>query len=299
MLHQPHDVPHAQDAVRHAAGDEGAELVQLFPLAGEFDGLARHGTHGEGSAPAGVPVQLGQDDARDVHGPVKGLGHVHGLLARGGVHHQKGFPRGEEGVQVAQLVNQGFIHFLAARRVKDHDGPVLGPGPFQGLTRHGHHVPAAGSGLVHGHFYLFRQRSQLVHGGGAHQVAGHQQGAAPLVFQAQGQLRAGGGFARAVQAHYHDSGGVRQVQSHGVSAQQGGDFITEDFDDLFPGLDGFEHFLPHGPLLHAADEFPGHAKFHVRFQQGQPDVPQGVRNVLFRNLAQAPQLPERVIQFIS
>ena len=69
--------------------------------------------------------------------------------------------------------------------------------------------------------------------------------------------------------------------------------------DLFPGLDGFEHFLPHGPLLHAADEFPGHAKFHVRFQQGQPDVPQGVRNVLFRNLAQAPQLPERVIQFIS
>ena len=32
---------------------------------------------------------------------------------------------------------------------------------------------------------------------------------------------------------------------------------------------------------------------------GAPDVPQGVRNVLFRNLAQAPQLPERVIQFIS
>ena len=101
MLHQPDNVAHAQNAIRHAARDEGAELVQLFPLTGKFDGLARHGTHGKGRAPAGIAVQLGQDDARHVHGTVKGLGHIHGLLARGGIRHQERFPRRKKGVQMA------------------------------------------------------------------------------------------------------------------------------------------------------------------------------------------------------
>ena len=298
MLHQPDNVAHAQNAIRHATGDEGAELIQLFPLTGKFDGLARYGTHGKSRAPAGIAVQLGQDDARHVHGTVKGLGHIHGLLSRGGIRHQERFPRRKEGVQLAQLVYQGFIHLLTSRRVKNHDGSVLGPGPFQSLARHGHHVPAAWCGLINGHSYLFRQRRQLVHGGGTHQVAGHQQGAAPLVLQAEGQLRAGRGLAGAVQPHHHDSGRVRQIQPHGVPAQQGGDFITENFDDLLSGLDGFEHFLPHRPFLHAADEFPGHAKLHVRLQQSQPDVAQGVCNIFLGNFAQAAQPPERVIQFI-
>ena len=101
MLHQPDNVAHAQNAIRHAARDEGAELVQLFPLTGKFDGLARYGTHGKSRAPAGIAVQLGQDDARHVHGTVKGLGHIHGLLARGGIRHQERFPRRKKGVQMA------------------------------------------------------------------------------------------------------------------------------------------------------------------------------------------------------
>ena len=88
-------------------------------------------------------------------------------------------------------------------------------------------VPAAGSGLINGHSYLFRQRGQLVHGGGAHQVAGHQQGAAPLVLQAQGQLRAGRGLAGAVRAEqpYDAAGG--QADSKAVERHRGAIALSE------------------------------------------------------------------------
>ena len=83
-----HDVAHPQDARGHAVGVEGLERVELLSGADEQDRRAGHRAHRQGGAAAGVAVELGEDDAVEVHRLGERLGHVDGRLAGHGVEHQ-------------------------------------------------------------------------------------------------------------------------------------------------------------------------------------------------------------------
>ena len=67
LVDEGEHVAHAQDARGHAVGVEGLEVLELLAHADELDGLAGDRLDGEGRAAAGVAVQLGEDDAVEVH----------------------------------------------------------------------------------------------------------------------------------------------------------------------------------------------------------------------------------------
>ena len=80
------------------------------------------------------PVELGQDQARNIGHFVKGLGLEDRILSRRGIQDQEGFQAGfpilpfDDGVDFLQLLHEVLLVVEATGRVNDQDiaGPVLG-----------------------------------------------------------------------------------------------------------------------------------------------------------------------------
>ena len=109
---------------------EHIQIVQLLAGTLELDGLAGDGQHRQGCTAAGVAVGLGEDDAIHAHRLVEGLGHVHGVLAGHGIHHQQRLVHRDGFLDVHQLLHQHFVDLQTAGSVQDHDvvAVVLGVG---------------------------------------------------------------------------------------------------------------------------------------------------------------------------
>ena len=175
---------------------EHLQLVQLFAHTGKFDGLAGDRAHRQGRAAPGVAVQLGQHDAVDAQRLVEGGGHVDRVLPGHGVHHQQDFLRGHRRLDVFQLVHQLLVDVQPAGGIQNHIVVAVIPGVSHRLFGDVHRVCRAH--LKHRDAGLLPHHLQLGDGGGAVDVAGHQQRPVPLLFEHQAQLAGMGGLAGAL-----------------------------------------------------------------------------------------------------
>ena len=139
----------------------------------------------------------------------------------------------------------------------------------------------------------------MVDGGGPVEVAGDEQRAAAFLEEALGEFGGGGGFAGAVEAANEDAGGRVEIERGLVAAEQQGEFVVEDFDDLLAGFDRLEDVLADGLGLDACDEVLGDAKLDIRFEQGDADLAQGVGNVFFGDAAHSAQVAEGFIETVG
>ena len=97
--------------------------------------------------------------------------------------------------------------------------------------------------LENGHVNFPRQRRQLFDGRRPVKVAGHQHRTAAFLLQFERELGGSGGLPRAVEADDENARGGREVERFRIAAEQGGEFVVEDFDDLLARLHALEDFL--------------------------------------------------------
>ena len=293
LLNEGEHVAHAQDAAGHAVGVEHLDLIQLFAHAHKFDGLAGDCADGQGRAPSGVAVQLGEHHAVDVQGVVKGLGRVHRVLTDHGVHHQQDLGGLHRRLDASELLHQLLVHVEPSGGVQEHQvvAVLLGVGD----SRLGDVHRVGLSHLEHGDVQLLAHHLQLLDGGGAVDVAGTQQGAlALLALHETRQLGAVGGLARALKAHHHHHGGGLggDGQLGAGAPHQIGELLIDDLDDLLGGREGLQYVGTHRLLGDLGNELLDHLIADVGLQQSQADLPHGLLHVGLRQTPLAAQLFE-------
>ncbi len=63
----------------------------------------------------------------------------------------------------------------------------------------------------------------------------------------------------------------------------------QDTDEGLTGGQALGDFTPKGLLLDPFNEGPYHRKRYIRFEQGHPDLTQGLPNIVFGNTPAAPE----------
>ena len=78
------------------------------------------------------------------------------------------------------------------------------------------------------------------------------------------ELGGGGRFPSTVEAANEDTGRWVEIEWCLVAAEQGLEFVVENFDDLLTGFDRLQHVLAKGFFLHLGDEILGDAELDIR-----------------------------------
>ena len=272
---------------------EHFQIVQLFAGALELDGLAGDAQHRKCRAAAGIAIGLGQDDAVDAHRLVEGLGNIHSVLACHGIHHQQRLVHGDSFLDLHELLHQDLVDLQTAGGIQDHNVVAVIPGVGQRLAG-----DLRGLGTrqrEHRRTCLPAHDLQLVDGGGAVDIAGHQHGAAALLNEVFGKLGCVGRFTVALQAAEHDDGLtlVLDDQAGGfLAAHQGNELLVDDLDHLLGGGQALHDLLTHGALGDLGTEILGNLVVDIGFQQGHPHLAHGGFDVGLGQLAVAAQLFE-------
>ena len=223
---------------------ERLEILELLADARELDRLAGHRPQAQGGAAAGVAVELGQDGAGDVERLVEMRGHVHRLLAGGGVEHEQDFLRLDQVAQPDQFLHQRFVDLQPAGGVEDERVPFVGARRSRAPRGQCASTSVSPRCDKHRQIELLAERFELVHRRRPINVGRHEQRRAALLLEQAGQLAARGGLARAVQAdHQHAARVAAQAQTGVGRAEQFDQFVVDNFDDLLAGLDALDDLL--------------------------------------------------------
>ena len=253
--------------------------VEMLAGADEFDGHARDGLHRQRRAAAGVAVELGHDHAVELQRLVEGLGAGDGILPRHSVDHQVDLVGIDTPVDQRELVHQFGVDVQAAGRIENcHVRPS-----FPGLTNSGQ---AEGDGIfggkvgVDGQFKLLAEYLQLLDGGGALQVGGHQHRFAAALANRSPQLAAGGRFARALKTAEHQHRDIAaEVERMVHRPHQVHQFLIDDVNQLFGGVQRFQDRLADGLLADPGHEILDHRQADVGLQQGALHQAEAVAHV--------------------
>ena len=137
----------------------------------------------------------------------------------------------------------------------------------------GHGVLAVGL-AVDGYPDLLAEDLELVDGGGAVDVAGHQQGLAALGgLEAEGELAGEGGLAGTLQAGHEYHGRVAlDVEGCLLAAHQVDELAAHDAQHQLLRLEGVDDVLAHGLGLHRVGELLGHFVVDIGVKQGAAHV---------------------------
>ena len=154
----------------------------------------------------------------------------------------------------------------------------------------------------HGDVQLLAHHLQLVDGGGAVYVAGHQQGAASKLPPHQAcQLRAVGGLTCTLETHHHHDGrpfggggqlGVR-------AAHQGRQLLVDDLHDLLGRGQAVQHVRADALLRHVRHKVLDDLVADIGLQQGQAHLAHPLADVRLGEAALAAQALEHAVQFIT
>ena len=176
----------------------------------------------------------------------------------------------------------------------------LGRGPGQRLAGDLHR-PLLHRGGEHRHPDLLAEHVQLLDGRRSVDVGRHQQGRAALRLQLFGQLRGGGGLARALQAGEHDHRRPLAVEAQrlGLAAEQLDQFVVHHFDHLLTGRQAGEHLLTDGLGGDRGHKFPDNAEVDIRLEQRRAHLAHGFLNIFLSQRAMATQLLEDAFQAVG
>jgi hypothetical protein len=182
-----------------------------------------------------------------------------------------------------------------AGRVDDHDVVPPPLALLQRALRDLHRVSAVGHDRDPN---LASEGEQLLHGGGALEIGGHQEGSPPLLLETEGELRASGRLPRALDTgHHHDRGSARRQDEPPVfAAQRFLELVPDDLDDLLRGSEALHHLLGEGASAHAPEERVGHLHGDVGLQQRRPHVIEGVVHLLGMELASSAEFLEGAVE---
>ena len=153
--------------------------------------------------------------------------------------------------------------------------------------------------VVDGDVQGFADYLELFDGGGTVDVAGYQQGLLPEVrAQVEGQLAAGGGLARALQAHHQDLEGRGALERRllGLAAEQGHQLVVEDLDHHLARGDRAEDVLAEGLFLDVVDEGLDDLEVHVGIEQRAADLAQSLGDVLLGQAGLTADAADRFVE---
>ena len=192
-------------------------------------GLACDGAHGERCAAACVAVQLGENHARDAELVIERLGHIHGFLAGHGIHGEQNLMRGDFFLDLAELIHERLVDLQAAGRINDDKVVAVILGVAHRLAADLHRF-FLGAALKHRHTHARTQHLQLLDGGRAVHVGGHEQRPVALALEHEGQLGTVRRLAGALQAAQHDDGRRRGGRSEAgfPAAHEGGELLIDN-----------------------------------------------------------------------
>ena len=219
---------------------------------------------------------------------MEGLGRAHRVLTGQAVRHQKGLDRRGDARDFRRFAHHRLVQSGATGGVEDEDVEAAQP-------RRVHRPPCDIRRRLPGHDgqgldpRLHAQRRELLHRRRPAGVEGrHQDLLAVGLGEAHGELRRGGGLARALQTRHQDHG--RRVDGEVdplrlFPAQHVDQSVVDDLYDLLAGLDRTEHRLTGCAFAGLGDEVLDNRQGDVGVQQGQTNLAQGLVNVLFRQHA--------------
>ncbi len=285
------NVAHAKNTRGEAVGMEYLEVAGLFTGAGELDGDAGDGLDGERRATAGVSVHFGENEAGELKGVVEGFGDVDRLLAERAVGDEEDFVGLHDGAETFHFLNQILVDLETAGGVEDDDvGIGLGRDVQRLLGDRGDILGHAVA--VETEFFLLGEDLKLVDGGGTINVARGDEGAAATLLEQLAEFGGGGGFARTMQTDHENFERALGIEFGGAFAEEGDQFVVDDFDDLLAGRDGFQDGLAVARGLDALDEFTGDLEMNVGGEEGGAHFLEGVGHVGLGQLADPAQIAE-------
>ncbi len=273
LLDQRQHVPHAENPAGHPFRVEALQLIELLADRRVENRLAGHRLHGQRRAAAGVPIELRQQHAVELNPFRECLRHVDRVLAGHRVEHQEDVVGLGALADRRQLLHQLLVDVQASRRVDDHDvlagGAGLAQRPIGDLDR-----IAFGALLIDPGSGSLAHRDQLLDGRRALRVAGHQRGPLSILDEVLGELRAGGGLARALEPGHQDHGRPRagKGQIAAGAAHQRGQLLVDDLHHLLAGVEAVEDPGPEAALLDLGGELLHDLEVDVGLEQREADL---------------------------
>jgi len=187
---------------------------------------------------------------------------------------------------------------LAAGGIEDEDGAILRLGPFQGILGDFYEVLFGGVRGVAGDADLIGKLGELVDGGGAVEVERDEEGAAAFLLQTEGELGGGGGLSGSIQPAEEDVAGGVEIDGRLVSAEEVGELVLEDFDDLLAGLDRFYDVGSLGFDGDVGEEIFHHAELDIGLEEGEADVAECLGDIFVRDFSDAAEVTESFVEAI-
>ena len=297
VFDEAEDVAHAEDARGDAVGVEGFECVGFFANAEEFDRFAGDVADGECRATACVTVDFREDDAGQRQYVVKGFGGVGGVLTGHAVHHEEGFDRVQQAVQVADFVHQRVVNVQATGGIDDEDVHLL---PLGGIQRTRGDVSRFFAGFRGDEdgADLFGQGFQLLYRRRAVHVGGNEADFFLVVNKFFREFGAGGGFAGALQACQEDDGGRLSGEVEGAVffAHDAHQLALYGFNKGLVGREFQADFLTDGGVFDGLDDFLDDWQGNVGFDQRHAHITQHLADVVFGDAGLAAQFFECALQ---
>ena len=224
------------------------------------------------------------------------LGDVDGFLAEGAVDHEEDFVGLHAGVEAFHFFDQLVVDLQPAGGVENDAVGGRGLRGGEGGDADGGDVLRDAVGIK-AEFFLLRKNLQLVDGGGAVNVAAHDEGPVAALFEQLAELGRRGRLAGAVETDHQNFQRARGGQGVRALAEELHQLVVDDLDDLLAGGDALQDFLADALGLDALDELTRDLEMHVRRKQGGAHFFQSVRHVFFRELTDAAEVAQGVAEF--
>ena len=139
-------------------------------------------------------------------------------------------------MELLEFVEKLRVELLATGGVENHDGAILGLAPLQGLLGDFDEIFFGRIGGVAGNVDLLGELGQLVDGRRSIEVERDEKGTTAFFLEAERELGGGGGFTGTVEAAEEDVSGGVEIDGGLVAAEEVGELVLEDFDDLLAGF---------------------------------------------------------------
>jgi len=151
---------------------------------------------------------------------------------------------------------------------------------------------------LNGDFGLLAEHRELFDGGWTIEVTGDEERFAAFFLQAESELCCSGGFTRTIESAEEDVTWSVEVERGLVAAQEFGELVVEDFDNLLAGFDGLEDLFPLSLFANGFDEGLGHRELDVSFEKSEPDFAEGIVDVFLGDFSGASEVPEGFVERI-
>jgi len=228
---------------------------------------------------------------------VKFAGGAHGVLADHSVGNEENFRGLQFALEIAELGHQLVVDVQATGRVHD-DHVARGKLRFAYRAADNFERLVRASTGPSGHADRFRDLRELLARSGTIDVGRHDNRPVAMTGEPLRKLAGRGGLAGALQAHHHpDRRRARGEERLGVLAEEGEQFVADDFDDLLVRRKLQKDFGAQRLLADVDEELIGDRDVDVAIEQRFANLLECLIEVLLGQLALAAKILENALKF--